>query len=157
MLFYTKRFSFLLAIAGLLIFAGVPVAHGQSVVTDTPISAQVFTNSCNGDMVTLSGTAHQEMVFSTNPNGMTHFSMNSTVHMTGAGTPSGASYVANDPSHMETNTRGVAQEQFIATTMHLISQTAGVPNMIVRGTLHVVIGSDNSVKVEMSKFQSKCN
>ena len=98
MLSYAKRFSFLLAIVGLLIFAGVPVAHGQSVVTDTPISAQVFTNSCNGDTVTLSGTAHQEMVFSTNPNGMTHFSMNSTVHMTGAGTPTiHGTLVANGP------------------------------------------------------------
>src|SRR5947207_5906065 len=111
MLCYPKRFSFLLAIAGLLIFAGVPVAHGQSVVTDTPITAQVFTNTCNGDTVTLSGTAHQEMMFSTNPNGMTHFSMNSSVHMTGARTPSGASYVANDRSHRQTNTREVAQEQ----------------------------------------------
>jgi len=157
MLFYPKRFSFLLAIAGLLIFAGVPVAHGQSVVTDTPISAQIFTNSCNGDTVTLSGTLHQEIMFSSNPNGMTHSSLNATAHLTGLGSSTGASYVGNDSTHMETNTRGIAQEQFIATTMHLISQTAGVPNMIVRGTLHVVIGSDNSVKVEMYKFQSKCN
>jgi len=77
-----------------------PVAFGQAVTQDSPITNQATINTCNGDTVTLNGTLHSEMMFSTNPNGMTHFSLNASSHLTGVGTPSGASYVENDTTQM---------------------------------------------------------
>jgi len=133
-----------------------PVAFGQAVTQDAPITNQVTINTCNGDTVTLNGTLHSEMMFSTNPNGMTHFSLNASSHLTGVGTPSGASYVENDTTHMETNTRGMAQEQSNNTKLKLVSQ-GPQPNMMDHATLHVVIDKNGAPKVEISKHDIKCN
>ena len=66
-------------------------------------------------------------------------------------------YVANENIHNETNTKGVAQEQFFGTKIKLVSQGPQTPNMMDRATLHVVIDKNNVVKVEISKHQIKCN
>ena len=66
---------------------------------------------------------------------------------TGVGQVTGWNYVVNDSSHQEVNTRGVAQEQSFGTKMKMISQ-GSAPNLNERTTLHVVIDSNNNVKVE---------
>jgi len=156
MLHRTKRIILTFTFAFLAMMVCAPVAFGQAVTQDAPITNQVTINTCNGDTVTLNGTLHSEMMFSTNPNGMTHFSLNASSHLTGVGTPSGASYVENDTTHMETNTRGVAQEQSNNTKLKLVSQ-GPQPNMMDHATLHVVIDKNNVVKVEISKHDIKCN
>jgi hypothetical protein len=134
-----------------------PAALGQAVTQDTPITNQTIVNECNGEPVLLNGTLHSEMSFSTNPNGMTHFSLNATAHMTGVGQITGVNYVANDNTHLETNTRGYAQEQTNDTKIKLISQGPQTPNMVDHATLHVVIDKNGVPKVEISKHQIKCN
>ena len=133
-----------------------PAALGQTVVTDAPITNQMTANICNGDTVTLNGTMHSEMAFTTNPNGMMHMSLNTTSHLTGVGLPSGANYVENDTTHLETNTRGFAQEQSINTKLKLISQ-GPTPNLMDHATLHVVIDSNGVPKIEITKHQLQCN
>ena len=48
----------------------------------------------------------------------------------GYGQITGVYYVANESVHNETNTRGVAQEQFFGTKIRLISQGPQTPNMV---------------------------
>ena len=155
MLHRTKRTILTFTFAFLAMVMCAPGAFGQAVTQDAPITNQVTINTCNGDTVTLNGTLHSEMMFSTNPNGMTHFSLNASSHLTGVGTPSGASYVENDTTHLETNARGTSQEQSINTKLKLISQ-GPQPNMMDHATLHVVI-INNVPKVEISKHDMKCN
>ena len=95
------------------------------------------------------------MGFSTNPNGMTHTTMDFTLHATGVDLTTNINYVINDNSHQETNTRGVAQEQYMGTKMKMISQ-GSAPNLTDRTTLHVVIGSDNTTKVQKSSETISC-
>jgi hypothetical protein len=153
---HRKRVAMAVTYVFLAMVMCVPAAFGQTVVTDAQITNQTATNTCNGDLVTLNGTLHQEMSFSTNPSGMTHFSMNATSHLTGVGTPSGATYIANDTTHMETNFRGTSQEITQDVKMKLISQ-GPQPNMTDTATMHVVI-KNNDVKVEFSKHVlPKCN
>ena len=156
MLHRTKRTILTFTFVVLAIVMCAPAAFGQAVTQDAPITNQVTVNMCNGDTVTLNGTLHSEMMFSTNPNGMTHFRLNASSHLTGVGTPSGASYVENDTTHMETNTRGFAQEQSNNTKLKLVSQ-GPQPNMMDHATLHVVIDKNGVPKVEISKHDLKCN
>jgi hypothetical protein len=132
-----------------------PAAFSQAVVTDSQITNQTIVNECNMELVVLNGTLHSEMMFSTNPNGMTHFSLNATSHLTGVG-QTGVNYVGGDSTHMETNTKGFAQEQTNNTKIKLVSQ-GPTQNMMDHATLHVVIDKNGVPKVEISKHQIKCN
>ena len=156
MLHRTKHIMLTLTFVILAMVMCSPAAFAQAVTQDTPITNQLITNECNSEPVLLNGTLHSEMMFSTNPNGMTHFSWNATTHMTGVGQITGVNYVANDTTHLETNTQGSSQEQSVNTKIKLISQGPQTPNMMDHATLHVVI-KDNVVKVEISKHQIKCN
>lgn len=156
MLHRTQRVIFMLMFGFLVMGVCTRVALGQAVTQDAQITNQMVVNTCNGDTVTLNGTLHSEMTFSANPNGMIHMSLNAASHLTGVGLPSGANYVENDTTHMETNTRGFAQEQSNNTKLNLISQ-GPEPNMMDHATLHVVIDKNGVPKVEIAKHQMKCN
>jgi len=126
----------------------------QAVVTDTQIPDQMITNECNGEVVLLNGTLHQEMTFNTTPSGNTHSSFNATIRLSGYG-QSGVYYVAKENIHNETNTKGLAQEQFFGTKIKLVSQ-GPTPDMVDRAILHVVIDKNGVVKQDISKHQITC-
>ena len=153
---YRKRVTVAVTFVFMVLMMCVSAAFGQTVVTDSQITDQMITNECNGETVLLNGTLHQEMSFTTNPNGNTHSSFNATIHETGYGQTTGVYYVANENVHNETNTKGVAQEQSFGTKIRLISQGPETPNMVDRATLHVVIDKNNVVRVEISKHQIQC-
>src|SRR2546425_9025035 len=104
-MFHRKRVMSGLIIGFLFVAACASGAWGQAVVTDTQITDQTLVNECNMEPVVLNGTLHSEMMFSSNPNGMTHFSLNATSHLTGVGKITGVNYVGSDSTHMETNTK----------------------------------------------------
>ena len=150
------RTKFALMILTLVVYAlCAPSLLGQAIVTDTQLTNQLVQNECNGEMVLLNGTLHQEMMFNTTPSGNTHSSFNANIHMNGYGQTTGAFYVANESTHNETNTRGVAQEQSFSTKIKMVAQ-GPTPDMVDRATLHVVIDKDGNVKQDISKHQMQC-
>ena len=151
---HSKRLTMTVTFVFLATVMCASAAFGQTVVTDSPSTATT-TNMCNGDTVTLNGTLHQEITFSTNSNGMIHMVLNATSHLTGVGT-SGLTYVENDSTHLETNARACAQENSNNWKLKLISQ-GPAPNMMDHATLHVVVDSSCAPKVEISKHQPQCN
>ncbi len=151
---HRKRVVMVVTFVFMFMVMCAPGVFGQTVVTDAPTN-QTTTNICNGDVVTLNGTLHQEMSFSTNSNGMIHMVLNATSHLTGVGT-SGLTYVENDSTHLETNARACAQENSNNWKLKLISQ-GPAPNMMDHATLHVVVDSSCVPKVEISKHQMQCN
>jgi hypothetical protein len=142
-------------VLGAVVIVTCPAALGEAVVTDTAITDQVITNECNGEPVLLNGTLHQEMSFNTTPNGNTHSSFNATIRLNGYGQISLAHYVAKEDIHNETNTHGIAQEQFFGTKIKLVSQ-GPTPDMVDRATLHVLIDKNGVVKMDISKHQISC-
>src|SRR5437868_14189268 len=101
MLHRTKRAVLTLTFGFLAMMVCAPVAFGQAVITDMQLTDQIVTNECNGEPVLLNGTLHQEMSFSTNPNGNTHSSFNDTIHMNGYGQVTGVLFVSNEIIHNE--------------------------------------------------------
>jgi hypothetical protein len=154
-MFDRKRLILAVTLTGLAIAACSPLALGETTTQDIQFSNQPVTNDCNGETILMTGTTHTVMGFSTNPNGMTHFTFDFTTHATGVGQVTGVNYVINDSSHQEVNTRGVAQEQSFGTKMKMISQGPAV-NLTERTTLHVVIDNDNNVKVEKTSDKISC-
>ena len=133
-----------------------PGALGQTTTTqDNQFTNVPIPNFCTGETILETGTLHSVMTFKTNPNGSTHTDFDFTTHATGVGQMTGLNYVVNDSSHMETNVRGVAQEQNFGTKMMLISQ-GPAPNEVERTTLHVVIDANNNVKVDRSTDKIDC-
>jgi hypothetical protein len=156
MLHRTKRAVVILVFGCLALGVCAPAALGQAVVTDMQLTDQTIVNECNGELVVLNGTLHQETTFNTTPSGNTHTSLNATIRLNGYGQVSGAYYVAKENVHNETNTKGFGQEQFFATKIKLVSQ-GPAPDMVDRATLHVVIDkTGTNVKVDISKHQITC-
>jgi hypothetical protein len=145
--------AMILAVSSIVFYCSA--AFGQAVVTDTKITDQTIQNECNGEQVLLNGTLHQETNFSTTPSGSTHASFNATIQLNGYGQITGAYYVAKDNTHQETNTKGIAQEQFFSTKIRLVAQ-GPTPDMVDRATLHVVIDKNGVVKIDISKHQISC-
>ena len=57
--------------------------------------------------------------------------------------------------HNETNTKGIAQEQFMGTKIKLVSLRP-TPDMVDRATLHAVIDKNGVAKADNSKHQISC-
>jgi hypothetical protein len=152
---HRTKCKILITLAILAVALCAPSAVAQAVVTDMQLTDQIIFNECNGEQVLLNGTLHQETSFNTTPSGNTHMSLNGTIHLNGYGQTSSAYYVAKENVHQETNTKGVAQEQFFSTKIKLVSQ-GPTPDMVDRAMLHVVIDKNNNVKVDMSKHEIKC-
>ena len=152
--------KWLLIVPALVLLAAITEASpafGATTTQDMQFSNVPITGDCNGTpiAVLMTGTLHSVMGFSTNPNGMTHSTMDFTVHATGVDQATSITYVINDNSHQETNTRGLAQEQYIGTKMKMISQGPD-PNLTDRTTLHVVIDSAGNTKVQKSSETITC-
>jgi len=154
-MFHRKRVVLTLTFVVLAMIICAPSAFGQTTATDTPFSNVAVVDDCTGETVLMNGTVHSESSFSSNPNGTTHFKLDFTEKATGVGLVSGVNYVINDSSHQEVSTKGFAQEQSFGTKMKMISQ-GPLPNLTERTTLHVVIDSNNNVKVDKSKTQVSC-
>jgi hypothetical protein len=154
-MFQGKRVTPTLTFAVLAMIICAPSAFGQTTSNDISFSNVSVMDDCTQEMVLMNGTVHTATSFSSNPNGTTHFKFDFTEHATGIGQTSGVNYVINDNSHEEVNTKGIAQEQFVGTKMKMISQGPS-PNLTERSTLHVVIDSNNNVKVDKSKTQISC-
>lgn len=154
-MFHGKRITLTLSFAVMAMISFVPSAFGQTTSIDTPFNNVAVVNECTGETVLISGTLHTETSSTTNPNGTTHFKFDFNEHATGVGQTSFVNYVVNESSHDEVNTKGIAQEQSFGTKMKMISQ-GPYPNAIERSTLHVVIDSNNNVKVDKTKFQLSC-
>ena len=155
-----KQLAISLVIVLLALMTCAPAAFGQQSVTtytlDTPVSNQVVTNDCNGDSVTMNGTMHFEYFFSTDPDGdMTHYHLSSTSHLTGVGTPSGASYVANDSVHQNVNTHDVASDTTMTLKSKLVAQ-GKTPDMMLRQSLHVVVDKNNNINAQVVKNTVSC-
>jgi len=124
---------------------------------DTPVNNQVIVNSCNNDMVTLSGTMHFEYHFQIDPSGNTNFFITSTSNLTGTGAPSNASYVGKDPTQYHTITKQAQASDFTDIQKIKLVAQGPTPNMTLRQQVHVVVDTHGNMKVDKNNYTVKCN
>lgn len=157
-MFHHNRITLMLMLTlmALAMITCAPAAFADTIVVDAPVTNQQIVNQCNGEIVDLNGTMHQEMSFNSTPSGTIHFTLNATVKMTGVGETTGVNYAANESIHMETNANSCTQENSNNTKIKLISQGPQTPDMVDRATLHVVVDKNCVPKVEISRHQIQC-
>lgn|SRR5579871_4747777 len=132
-----------------------PSALGQSstvsfTVQDNITSSDpdLVTNSCNGEIVSLTGiltlSYHQE----THPNGDQHIVWDTRGTLTGVGLTTGAQYKYQDSMHSDLkvdpsiNLNQQARQNYTETDRyHLVSQTRGVPDLYEQQKIHWQINS----------------
>src|SRR5438045_8524591 len=103
-----RRYALTFGILVTAIVAGTAISMAQSVPvysSDAILSGQVTTNQCTatGEPVSLSGTVHFQYSFTTDSNGVNHFSISAASNLTGVGQTSAASYSASDSSSYTVN------------------------------------------------------
>jgi|tagenome__1003787_1003787.scaffolds.fasta_scaffold19950355_1 hypothetical protein len=125
--------------------AGTAIAPAEAAIlykTTYPVPAEA-TNPCNGEEVTLSGTAHEEAHATYNGDGSIH----STFHVNWSGV-SGSGNLGNKyraaSTDIEILNEQVAYEQTVTVTERFVSQ-GSAPNFTVRDQFHITVNADGTL------------
>jgi hypothetical protein len=138
------------------------VLFGQSAappVTYTytaPVTNQTTVNNCSvGEPVALNGTVQISYQFTTDSNGINHFSITASNNLNGLGQTTGTSYVAGDSSDYNVNSSQALAEATVELKSDLVSQGLA-PNLTLVQTLHVVVDTTGSISAEVVDNVTQC-
>lgn len=142
-------------------FAGAGTeAFGQATTTttneDIPFNSSL-TNTCNGDMVTFSGTLHVVNTYTVDASGGTHLKTHTNYQdVTGTGTPSGLTYNVRTVSNEVVNDNdGPQSEATVISTVKLISQGPAL-NFFLRVVMHVTVNANGETTSEVQEVSIEC-
>jgi len=138
------------------------VLFGQSAtppVTYTytaPVTNQMTTNNCSvGEPVALNGTVQISYQFTTDSNGVNHFTITAANNLTGLGQTTGTSYVASDSSDYNVNSGQTSAEAAVELKSDLVSQ-GSAPNMTLVQTLHIMLDTSGNISAEVVDNSTQC-
>lgn len=139
-----------------LLILSMPVKAENTTNVTSPLSG-VFPDACSGDTLTFTGTEHD--VFSTTVNGNTvHYVDHSNIHITGTGSPSGASYTGDESVNMTENFNLTSpQQEFDVTNVLTAIGQGNTPNLQLLETEHLTVNADGTVTVNRTDLSSTCH
>jgi hypothetical protein len=135
-------------------------AFGQATTTttneDIPISSSLV-NSCNGDVVSFSGTLHITNTLTTDSSGGYHLRTHSNYQdVSGTGTPSGATYRITTTNNETVNDSDTPQfETTVIQTIKAVSQGA-IPNLFIHVVLHVTVNANGQTTSSVTEIRTEC-
>jgi hypothetical protein len=139
--------------------AGSP-AYGQATTTttneDVPVTNSL-PNPCNGDVVTLQGTAHVVNSVTTDSSGGMHVKTHINYQdVSGTGVPSGVNYRVGTTSNETLNdSDGPQTETTVIQTIKLISQ-GSVLNSFLHVVIHITINANGQTTSTVSETRIEC-
>jgi hypothetical protein len=115
-------------------------------------------NICNGDTVLLTGFMHIQNHYFTDSSGGSHLESHVNYKdVSGVGTPSGATYRAQNTEVLTVNdSSGPQFEQTFIQNFSLISQ-GSEPNLLIRMTFHVTINANGQTTTNVVNAKVVCN
>ena len=114
-------------------------------------------NTCNGDVVLLSGLMHVQNHYYTDNTGGSHLESHINYQdVTGVGAPSGSTYTATDTVDTTVNTNQLQSEQTFVQEFNLISH-GSAPNFKLRVTFHVTINANGQTTTTVNNTREICN
>ena len=142
------------------LLAGTAISVAQSAPvysSDAILSGQVTTNQCTatGEPVSLSGTVHFQYSFTTDSNGVNHFSISAASNLTGVGQTSAASYSASDSSSYTVNSSDASADLTVNMKSDLVSQRSGAGLSLVQ-TLHMTVNTSGNVTGQVVQSTTQC-
>jgi hypothetical protein len=121
-----------------------------------PVANQTTTNNCPvGEPVALNGTVQLSYQFTTDSNGMNHFTITASNNLNGLGQTTGTSYVASDSSDYNVNSGQASAEATVELKSDLVSQ-GSAPSMTLVQTLHVRVDTTGNVDAEVVDSVTQC-
>ena len=121
-----------------------------------PVANQTTVNNCSvGEPVALNGTVQISYQFSTDGNGVNHFTITASNNLNGLGQTTGASYVAGDSSDYNVNSSQASAEATVELKSDLVSQ-GSAPNMTLVQTLHVMVDTTGNISAEVVDNVTQC-
>jgi hypothetical protein len=112
-------------------------------------------NSCNGDVVALSGQISLTTRTKVQADGSLSLKESASVAATGVGTPSGADYTLSDSSI--TNVDGIASLPFSLIINRVSKLTgSGVPDQDLHFKVHLTINADGTVTHDVNDLSLNC-
>lgn len=139
----------------LLLLPARALAADTTTNEEVPVtSAQV--NTCNSDVVLLSGFMHIQNHYYTDNNGGSHLESHTNYQdVTGVGVPSGSTYTATDNVNTTVNTNQLQTEQTFVQEFNLISR-GSEPNLKIHVTFHVTINANGETTTTVNNTRTVC-
>jgi hypothetical protein len=140
----------------LALAAAAASAQSQTYTLDLPVTSQVTSNSCTaGEPVTLNGTLHLAYSFTTDADGVNHFSFNATNDLSGVGQASGAGYTVAGSSAYTVNTSDASAELYPDVRSDLVPRSSGVPLTLVQ-SLQLSADSSGTITAQILQQATQC-
>ena len=113
-------------------------------------------NSCNGDVVLLTGMMHVQNHYFTDNDGSSHLESHVNYQdVKGVGAPSGSTYTATNTVDTTVNSNQAQTEQTFVQEFNLISQ-GPEPNLKMHVTYHVTINANGQTTTTVNNTRTVC-
>jgi hypothetical protein len=138
------------------------VLFGQSATSPViytytaPVANQTTVNNCSvGEPVALNGTVQISYQFTTDSNGVNHFTVTASNNLNGLGQTTGTSYVASDSSDYNVNSSQASAEATVELKSDLVSQ-GSAPSMTLVQALHITLDNAGNISAEVADNVTQC-
>ena len=121
-----------------------------------PVANQTTVNNCSvGEPVALNGTVQISYQFTTDSNGVNHFTVTASNNLNGLGQTTGPSYVASDSSDYNVNSSQASAEATVELKSDLVSQ-GSAPSMTLVQALHITLDNAGNISAEVVDNVTQC-
>jgi hypothetical protein len=120
------------------------------------VANQTTVNNCSvSEPVSLNGTVQISYQFTTDTNGVNHFTITASNNLNGLGQTTGTSYVAGDSSDYNVNSSQASAEATVELKSDLVSQ-GSAPNLTLVQTLHLTVDTTGNISAEVVDNVTQC-
>jgi hypothetical protein len=149
------RYSTWLVAAALVLLAAMP-AFAQSYPGTVTVQNQVTTNNCSAaEPVALSGNLNLQYSFSTDSNGVNHFTVDVANSLTGVGQNSGGTYTAGDSNQYQVDSSQPTGELTVEFRSDLAPQNGGTGMTLIQ-SLDITVDTGGNINGTVLSNTTTC-
>ena len=151
------RYSTWIGVIALLLAISAPaLADGPVYPADVAVQNQVTTNNCaSAEPVALNGNMHLEYSFTTDADGVNHFSVNLANSLTGVGQNTNANYTASDSNPYSVESSQASAELTVEFRSDLNSEGSNVGLTLIQ-TMHITVDTNGNISGQVTQNNTQC-
>lgn len=144
------------AMAILVFSSAAASAQSNAYTVDVPVTAQATNNTCAaGEPVILNGAVHLQYGFTTDTDGVNHFSITATNDLNGVGQTSGASYKVAGSSEYTVNAGDPSAELYPDVKSDLTPLSSGTPLTLVQ-SMQITVDTSGNLTGQINQVATQC-
>ena len=143
-------------VAFLLAISAPALADGPVYPVDVAVQNQVTMNNCaSAEPVALNGNMHLEYSFTTDADGVNHFSVNVTNSLTGIGQNTRANYSASDSNPYSVETSQPSAELTVEFRSDLNPEGPSTGLTLIQ-TMHIAVDTNGNISGQVTQNNTQC-